>query len=90
MQCDQARQQEGWRWEASIAMQWGVREGFLEELAWSAVGGNPGGKNSEGQGPVVEMNLAGSRDRREAERARLRNLGRKILQGPTQMGKMEA
>ena len=48
-------------------MGWEVREGFLEELTWSAVGGNSGGKNNEGQGLVVEVNLSDSRDRREAE-----------------------
>ena len=61
-----AGQQEGWRWEARTAMGWEVREGFLEELTWSAVGGNSSGKNNEGQGPVVEVNLSDSRDRREA------------------------
>ena len=57
-------------------MGWEVREGFLEELTWSVVGGNPSGKNNEGQGPAVEMNLSDSRDRREAEGVRLRNLVR--------------
>lgn len=28
-------------------MGWEVREGFLEELTWSAVGRNPSGKNNE-------------------------------------------
>lgn len=49
-------------------MGWEVREGFLEELTWSAVGGNPSGKNNEARYlPVVEVNLSDSRDRREAE-----------------------
>lgn len=43
-----------------------IREGFLEELDWSTMGDNPGGKNSVGQGIVVGMSLAGSRDRRES------------------------
>lgn len=51
-------------------MGWGVREGFLEELAWSTMGDNPGGKNNVGQGIVVGMSLAGSRDRRESGMAR--------------------
>lgn len=32
---------------------WGVREGFLEELAWSTMVDNPGGKDSKGQGLLV-------------------------------------
>ena len=40
------------------------------ELGWSTVGGNPAGKNGEAQGPVIEMNLTGSRDKKEAGMAR--------------------
>lgn len=36
------------------AVGWGVREGFLEELAWCTMVDNPGGKNSKGQGLLVE------------------------------------
>lgn len=53
LQCDYAKQQEGQRWEMRTTVGWGVREGFLEELAWSTMVDNPGGKNSKGQGLLV-------------------------------------
>lgn len=62
------------------AVGWGVREGFLEELAWCTMVDNPGGKNSKGQGLLVEELSRFEGQKRDqcgwsSERNRIHNLG---------------
>lgn len=64
-------------------MGWGIGEDFLEELAWSTMGGNPRGKNSEGQAPVVGMSLEDSRGRSEASVAGAEQAKQKLGQKDT-------